>query len=215
MPILSDPLSLNRYSFVEGNPLEYRDPMGHDMVPGDQSGGSGMTAGVGSADEALVISQEAEQLAEEAATAAQEAAESAEHAAEEPAEAVKEKISGQPAETWTEPPSDPLQVGEIQYGPPDSFGRPSWVRARISSNTLHREGRSTQPMSPPGFVRRGGVVRGHLLARQLGGSSRRDGNFVTLTEGANRRMEDYEKLGHRGNVAGSDDRIHRQANLPG
>ena len=36
VPNPMDPLALNRYAFVEGNPLRYSDPSGHYSNPGNE-----------------------------------------------------------------------------------------------------------------------------------------------------------------------------------
>src|SRR5262249_20194339 len=60
VPNPMDPLALNRYSFVEGNPLKYTDPTGHkesvaDVMPMPWSGGS-LGPGLAGAAAALAVS---------------------------------------------------------------------------------------------------------------------------------------------------------------
>lgn len=74
--------------------------------------------------------------------------------------------------------------GSIDYGSVDEFSRPTGIQARITKDMVGPDGIGSpaeQKIRPPGFE--GGPMghaRGHLLADQLGGSGKVDGNLVTL-----------------------------------
>lgn len=79
------------------------------------------------------------------------------------------------------------RIGHIIYGKLDDLGRPKGIRAYITPDMITRKGNSgpgsdaADWIKPPGFA--GGEanqVRGHLLAKLLGGSGKEKKNLVTL-----------------------------------
>lgn len=73
------------------------------------------------------------------------------------------------------------EEGHIEYGSVDGKGRRSGVRAVITKKMLGTGSPASPSIRPPGFVH-GNMnhARGHLLARQLGGSGNEPSNLVTL-----------------------------------
>jgi hypothetical protein len=71
--------------------------------------------------------------------------------------------------------------GYIIFGELDELGRPTGVRATITSEMLGTGSQAAQWIRPPGFGgQAAGHARGHLLGNQLGGSGRDPRNLVTL-----------------------------------
>ena len=71
--------------------------------------------------------------------------------------------------------------GEIDYGSLDSLGRPTGVSATLDNSMLHTGSSAKSSIRPPGFAgQSSGHARGHLLAKQLGGSGTDERNLVTL-----------------------------------
>ncbi|HEV8562247.1 MAG TPA: SpvB/TcaC N-terminal domain-containing protein [Actinophytocola sp.] len=77
--------------------------------------------------------------------------------------------------------------GSVSYGALDALGRPTGVSAVITGRMINTGTRVPQTLNPPGYVNFQIFrhVRGHLLARLLGGSGSEARNVVTLFEQAN------------------------------
>jgi hypothetical protein len=76
-----------------------------------------------------------------------------------------------------------VAVSTIEYGPLDSLGRATGVRARLE-RPLVRGGATENKVKPPGLWTKSGLERGHLLGRQLGGSGGDSRNFVSIYQDA-------------------------------
>jgi hypothetical protein len=75
--------------------------------------------------------------------------------------------------------------GIIVYRSLDHMGRPTGAFGRITPDMLTPHGPGTKAsrrIQPPGYVSERGLARGHLIARQLGGSGRKRQNLVTLLQ---------------------------------
>lgn len=71
--------------------------------------------------------------------------------------------------------------GLIDYGSVDSIGRRSGIEAYLTPAMVGTGTEVKKGIYPPGYHRGAGVhARGHLLARQLGGSGSVESNLVTL-----------------------------------
>jgi hypothetical protein len=77
-------------------------------------------------------------------------------------------------------------AGFIKYGSIDQLGRPTGVTARLDASRVNSGSDARAAIRPPGFE--GGAAghqRGHLLAKQLGGSGDDERNLVTIYQYAN------------------------------
>jgi len=75
------------------------------------------------------------------------------------------------------PPAPPGRPG-VALGALDDLGRPIGASATITRRMLGTGTRATR--TPPGYGPNAGLARGHLIARQLGGTGRDVRNLVTL-----------------------------------
>jgi hypothetical protein len=76
-------------------------------------------------------------------------------------------------------------VRNIEYGALDGLGRPTGVSAVITEEMLGTGSEASRAITPPGWSGNGAAfneARGHLLARQLGGSGDVAENLVTLQQ---------------------------------
>jgi hypothetical protein len=76
-------------------------------------------------------------------------------------------------------------TGKIDYGSLDALGRPTGVKATITRDMIGTGTAANPSIIPPGWSGNGAVhneARGHLLARQLGGSGDVPANLVTLQQ---------------------------------
>lgn len=88
--------------------------------------------------------------------------------------------------------------GYVTYGELDSLGRPTGIEAVITKNMIGKGTKANSSIKPPGFGGGGagspGHARGHLLAKQLGGSGNEKKNLVTLYQNDTNSplMRDFE-----------------------
>ena len=115
---------------------------------------------------------------------------------------VKGKNSTSPTQLYLPALSSQCKVagkdGFIRYGELDSLGRPTGIYSVITKDMINSGTDASRYIYPPGFNGGGpgssGHARGHLLAKQLGGSGRDPRNLVTLFQnGPNSpEMRNYE-----------------------
>jgi hypothetical protein len=148
VPNLMDPLSLNRYAFVEGNPLTNRDPSGHYLTSGDEGlpGGSGDVSAADTITLADAIVQTEESVVQSVeATAEQQIVQPLQQEEQQVDATVQQVVSG------SSPVTQPVLPGLEDLASPRDFGgdtsqKMAQVRsvgdagetsANISKNTEH------------------------------------------------------------------------------
>nr|WP_248782930.1 RHS repeat-associated core domain-containing protein [Streptomyces exfoliatus] len=76
---------------------------------------------------------------------------------------------------------DPTWAGQVRWVR-DEHGRPYEMHAIITRNMLDEGTHARNSIIPPGYQPDKGQARGHMLARQLGGSGDHDDNLFTISQ---------------------------------
>ncbi|MER5312847.1 RHS repeat-associated core domain-containing protein [Streptomyces sp. NPDC002773] len=76
---------------------------------------------------------------------------------------------------------DPTWGGQVRWER-DAHGRPYEMHAVITRNMLDEGTHARNSIIPPGYQSGKGQARGHMLARQLGGSGDHDDNLFTVSQ---------------------------------
>ena len=104
-----------------------------------------------------------------------------------------------PGPTITPPPVPPNTECDGQtrpsndpYLPLDALGRPTGAATTLNSTVLRSGTKAPLSMRPPGYVDGVGLVRGHLLAKVLGGSGTETRNIVAEYTSANQTQRNIE-----------------------